>query len=110
MKRLKHDNILPFYGVSTTISDLSLVFPWYRNGNIKQYLEKNPCINPCDLASIIKLTVYFLRSHRSHEQLLGAVKGLLFLHSNEVVHGALRPVRSTSLSLTTFNATKRVTY
>ena len=62
MKQLKHDNILPFYGVSTTASDLSLVFPWYRNGNINQYLEKNPCINRCDLASTFKQTAYSLHS------------------------------------------------
>ena len=51
MKQFEHSNILPFYGVSATISELSLVFPWYKNGNIKQYLEGNPGMNPYDLAS-----------------------------------------------------------
>ena len=58
MKQFAHDNILPFYGVSTTISDFSLVFPWYKNGNIEQYLQKNPGTNPYDLASIFKLMSY----------------------------------------------------
>lgn len=55
MKRLKHVNILPFYGVSTTIFDLSLVFPWYNNGNIKHYLERNPGVDRYDLVSTFKL-------------------------------------------------------
>ena len=42
MKQANHDNILPFYGVSTAISDFCLVFPWYDNGDIMDYLEKNP--------------------------------------------------------------------
>ena len=51
MKQLKHGNILPFYGVSTTVSDLCLVFPWYENGNIMDYLKKKPSVNRFDLAS-----------------------------------------------------------
>lgn len=95
MKQIEHDNILPFYGVSVTISDFSLVFPWYQNGNIKQYLKKNPGIDRYKLARTFKLTLYSQRSHGSHKQLLGAVEGLLFLHSNGVVQGALRPVCET---------------
>ena len=55
MKQLEHNNILPFYGVSTTVSHFSLVFPWYKNGNINQYLGENPHINPYDLVSAFKL-------------------------------------------------------
>jgi len=72
MKQVKHDNILPFYGVSTTISDFCLVFPWYENGSIMKYLEKKPDTNRFDL-------------------LLAANNGLRFLHDNRLVHGALKP-------------------
>ncbi|KAF9777372.1 kinase-like domain-containing protein [Thelephora terrestris] len=72
MKQVEDVNIMPFYGVSTTTSSFSLVFPWYKNGNIEQYLEENPDVDRYDL-------------------LLGAVKGLRFLHSNGVVHGAFWP-------------------
>ena len=58
MKQIAHDNILPFYGVSTTISDFSLVFPRYKNGTIGQYLGNNPGANPYDLASPFKQTAY----------------------------------------------------
>ncbi|KAF9789186.1 kinase-like domain-containing protein [Thelephora terrestris] len=72
MKQINHDNILPFYGVSTTVSDFCLVFPWYSNGNIKDYLKRKQDINRFNLLS-------------------GAVNGLQFLHGNRIVHGALRP-------------------
>lgn len=53
MKQLKHNNILPFYGVSTTVSDFCLVFPWYRNGNIVDYLKGHPDTNQFDLVSTL---------------------------------------------------------
>lgn len=52
MKQMKHDNILPFHGVSTTFSDFCMVFPWYENGNIMDYLKKKPDTNRFDLASV----------------------------------------------------------
>ena len=58
MKQLEHDNILPFYGVSTTISDFSLVFPWYNHGNIDQYVKKNPGVDRYNLASASNPTAY----------------------------------------------------
>ena len=110
MKQLEHDNILPFYGVATTISDFSLVFPWYKNGNIDQYLENNPRVDRYDLASTSKPTTYSRRLHEPYEQLLGVVNGLVFLRSNGLVHGDLKPVCGSFLSPITFNATNRATY
>ncbi|KAF9785448.1 kinase-like domain-containing protein [Thelephora terrestris] len=91
MKQIEHANILPFYGVSMTISDFSLVFPWYKNGDIKQYLKTNPHVDRYDLASTSKLIEYSRHSREPHKQLLSAVKGLRFLHSNGAVHGAFWP-------------------
>ena len=54
MMRLKHDNIRPFYGVSTIDSDFCLVFPWYENGNIIEYLKKTPDANRFVLVSTFK--------------------------------------------------------
>jgi len=52
MKQLKHENILPFYGVSiSTTTTFGLVFPWCENGNIMDYLEKKTDVNQFDLAS-----------------------------------------------------------
>lgn len=54
MKQLDHDNILPFYGVSTSLANFCLVYPWYENGKIMDYLKKNPDANRFKLASIFK--------------------------------------------------------
>ena len=52
MKQLIHENIFPFYGVSTTVSSFALVFPWCSNGNIMDYLRGNPRADRYRLASI----------------------------------------------------------
>jgi len=49
ISQLKHENILPFYGVSTTVSDFCLVFAWYKNGNIMEYVKRKPGVNRFDL-------------------------------------------------------------
>ena len=51
MKQLEHGNILPFYGVSTSVADCCLVFPWYENGNIMEYLKRKPDISRFTLVS-----------------------------------------------------------
>ena len=58
MKQLDDKNILPFYGVSTTVSEFCLVFLWYENGNIMDYLKKNPNINQFQLASMLEQITY----------------------------------------------------
>jgi len=54
MKRKAHDDLVPLYGVSTTIATYCLVYPWYENGNIMSYVEKKPGVNRFDLASIFQ--------------------------------------------------------
>ena len=110
MKQEEHDHILPFYGVSEGISEFCLVFPLYQNGNIMEYLEKNPTTDRSDLASTFQLTAHYQRLLEFREQLLGAVSGLRFLHGVRLVHGALQPVSRTPCSLKVFNAVNRVTY
>jgi len=51
MEQVEHENIVPPYGVPATAPDFCLVFPWYRNGNIMDYLKGEPDINRFDLAS-----------------------------------------------------------
>jgi len=57
-KRLKHDNVLPFYGVSLAVADFCLVYPWYENGHIMDYLKKKPFVNRFDLASTFGQSPY----------------------------------------------------
>ena len=49
IRQLKHDNIIPFYGVSTTVSNFCPIFPWYENGDIMEYLKRKPDANRFDL-------------------------------------------------------------
>ena len=41
-RRLSHENILSFRGVTTTVFQLALVYDWGYNGNITQYTASNP--------------------------------------------------------------------
>ena len=54
----KHENTVPLYGVSTTVAAFCLVYPWYKNGNIMDYTEKNPGVNRYDLASTLQQTTH----------------------------------------------------
>ena len=51
MKQVEHENILPFYGVSTAFPEFCLVFAWCGNGSIVDYLKKKPDVNRFDLVS-----------------------------------------------------------
>jgi len=53
MEQLEHHHIVPFYGISTTIASFCLVFPWYRNGNITEYVKQKPGVNRFDLVSML---------------------------------------------------------
>ena len=54
MKQVDHENILPFYGMAaSTPFDFCLVFPWYENGGIMDYLKGNPDIDRYWLVSPI---------------------------------------------------------
>ena len=110
MKQLDHSNILPFYGASGSVADLSLVFPWYENGNIMDYLNKQPDIDRFALVSTFEQTLTLLALTRTHEQLSGVACGLRFLHENGLIHGALKPVCDSASLSTRINVTNRVTY
>ena len=58
IKQFEHRNILPVYGVSTTIAPFCLVYPWYKNGNIMESLKKEPNANRYDLASASRQIPY----------------------------------------------------
>ena len=41
-RRISHPNIVPFLGVSATHTPLSMVSEWMPNGNVRDYVGKNP--------------------------------------------------------------------
>ncbi|KXN90844.1 Serine/threonine-protein kinase HT1 [Leucoagaricus sp. SymC.cos] len=71
---LKHENILPFYGVylfNDSPQRICIVSPWMQNGNLSEYLENFPEKPRLPLVSDI-------------------VSGLLYLHDSCIVHGDLK--------------------
>jgi len=70
-KWLCHENILPFYGVTSTPEPFRMVSPWMENGNIMDFLKNRLEQNPFNL-------------------LIGVGKGLQFLHDHDFVHGDLK--------------------
>ncbi|CCM05082.1 uncharacterized protein FIBRA_07289 [Fibroporia radiculosa] len=71
-KYISHPNIVRFLGICQTERfAMCMVSVWMANGNIKEYLKKNPGENRIRL-------------------LLDVAKGLQYLHSRDVVHGDLK--------------------
>jgi len=71
-EELRHQNILPFYGIVTDIGPrLYMVSPWQENGNLLVYVKTTPQPNKN----------YLLR---------GSAAGLSYLHSRGVVHGSVK--------------------
>ncbi|KAJ7797615.1 kinase-like domain-containing protein, partial [Mycena leptocephala] len=71
--RLRHENIIPFLGVDYTtfaspLSSRAMVSPWMLLGSVLNYMEKPPY---------------------AMQMLDGVIRGLAYLHSNNVVHGDL---------------------
>ncbi|KAJ3558065.1 hypothetical protein NP233_g11585 [Leucocoprinus birnbaumii] len=74
--RLRHPNILPFYGIyrldeSYGPGRIALISPWMENGNISEYLVNKP-----DTARF--------------PLVLDALEGLSYLHMHSIIHGDLK--------------------
>ncbi|KAJ3576323.1 hypothetical protein NP233_g491 [Leucocoprinus birnbaumii] len=76
-QKLKHPNILPFIGLAFNLGRPAkfpaLVSRWCGNGDMMQYLKSNPSYDQ-KLATIN-----------------GVARGLWYLHSQQVVHGDIKP-------------------
>ncbi|KAG2107360.1 kinase-like domain-containing protein [Suillus cothurnatus] len=68
--RLKHDSILPLWGVATDFGPYpAMICPWADNGTLTGYLERQESLFTCQLNDI--------------------AIGLQYLHSKSIVHGDL---------------------
>ncbi|KAJ7019357.1 kinase-like domain-containing protein [Mycena alexandri] len=73
-RQLCHPNLLPFFGLYYMDARLCLVSPWLENGNIMEFLRKNP--QHTDRLPLI----------------LDVALGLKYLHDQNVVHGDLKAI------------------
>jgi len=72
--RLEHPNITPFYGICFDLGPPSapcLIYPYFKNGNVAKYLEKNSNVNRVKLVSQV-------------------VAGLEYLHNHNIIHGDIK--------------------
>ena len=92
-KRLRHQNIVPFIGV--TQDPLQFVSEWMPKGTLTDYtltdyLGKNPGANRISLVSFSRATNALLMPFSS--KLLDIAEGLAYLHANHTTHGDLKGV------------------
>jgi len=87
--RLSHPNILPLLGAAQEGWEFTMVSEWMDNGNIRQYVLAHPKVNRPSLVS-----GSFPHPFRmcSLCQLLDVIHGLMYLHSQNLVHGDLKGV------------------
>ena len=91
-KRLKHQNIVPFIGV--TQDPLQFVSEWMPNGTLTDYLGKNPGANRIGLVRLSRAIntlpkpIFF--------KLLDVAEGLAYLHAKHTTHGDLKGVGACS--------------
>ena len=50
---LQHANILPLLGVTLAEGRFAMVSEWMENGDINDFIEKNPKVNRTELVSLI---------------------------------------------------------
>ncbi|KAF8216023.1 hypothetical protein K438DRAFT_621510 [Mycena galopus ATCC 62051] len=72
-RQLCHPNLLPFFGLYYIDGRLCLISPWMENGNVMEYLRRNPTPATDRLSLILDVAL-----------------GLEYLHLQKIVHGDLK--------------------
>ena len=71
---------------------VGMVSPFYDNGTLVDYLNRNPDINPLQ---VVRRSVFHPISSADVStcfKLQGVAEGVAYLHFNKIVHGDLRGV------------------
>jgi len=72
-KALRHPNVLPLLGVVISEKKFAMVSEWMTNGNTKEFVAARQDVNRLEL-------------------LVDVAKGLMYMHSQGMVHGDLKGV------------------
>ncbi|KAJ7572124.1 kinase-like domain-containing protein [Mycena floridula] len=76
-RQLDHPNVLPLLGVTIELfaPSFCLVSPWMSNGNVMQYLERNPELSRINAVQDIAAAIQYLHEHKPpivHADIRGA--------------------------------------
>ena len=89
---LRHPNVLPLMGALMSEDWFAMVSEWMPNGNINQFTKTHPEANRPRLVRPPFATLLPSFQQLKSLQLEGVTKGLIYLHSNGMVHGDLKGV------------------
>ena len=83
MKKLRHDHVLQLYEVldDPKVNKLYLVLQYCKNGDLMQMTKGNARTNSCN--PLTDLQVWDVTRQ--------IMKGLKYLHDNDIVHGDIKP-------------------
>lgn len=91
---MNHPNIVPFRGVA--LNPPQPVSDWMGSGNIREFLREHPDANRLGL---VRPSPYSQSGGSSSiRQLCDVAEGLNYIHSRNVVHGAIKGVRTLELA------------
>ena len=51
-KALRHPNVLPLIGVTTSETQFAMISDWMANGNINDFVKANPDANQLELVGV----------------------------------------------------------
>ena len=80
-----------FLGANVLDDQPFIVMPYFKNGNVRDYLVKHPDSDRLQIVCI-PVTPLVLARLTPHPQLHGISMGLVYLHSHHIVHGDLKAV------------------
>lgn len=89
--KLNHMNILSLKGILDEGNLYpSLVTPWMKNGNARQYLRSNE--NVCIISMVLNITLYLSQTIIALIQAEGIAAGMAYLHEEKIIHADLKAV------------------
>jgi len=62
-KWLRHENILPFVGVTSVPTPFSMVSVWMENGDITSFMKTSPDQNPFSLVGVSRFALTYGNAH-----------------------------------------------